>query len=61
MGGLFLRVCLLVLKLLHGQDVVEQPLEDDSIAVDGDIDYIYVGDLLEALSEVPHILFQKRA
>ena len=35
-------ISLLLLVLLHGEDVVEEPLEDDSVAVDGDVDLVVV-------------------
>lgn len=33
---------LLLLVLLHGEDVVEEPLEDDGVTVDGDVDLVLV-------------------
>ena len=54
-------ISLLLLVLLHGEDVVEEPLEDDSVAVDGDVDLVVVRDFLQAPVEVFHILDQEAA
>jgi hypothetical protein len=51
-------VALLFFELFHRKDVVEQPFEDDSIAVDRNINFILVTDLFETFVEVFHVLDQ---
>ena len=56
-----LRVTLLFFILFHGKDVVQEPLEDDGIAVNGDVDLVVVRYFLETSVEVFHIFDQKAA
>jgi len=53
-----LRVLLVHLFML--EYVSEEPLEDAGVAVDGDVDLVLVGDLLQALLEVLHVFDQQR-
>lgn len=50
---------MLFLILFHAHDVVEEPFKDDGVAVDGDVDLVLVRDLLEALVEVFHVLYEQ--
>lgn len=52
---------LLLLVLLHGEDVIKQPLEDDGVAVDGDIDLVLIRYFLEALVKVFHVFDEQTA
>lgn len=46
---------LFLLELLHGENVVEQPLENNRVTVDRNIDLILVRDFLKTLVEILHI------
>lgn len=52
----FVLFSVLLLILLHREDVVEQPFEDNCIAVDRDVDFVVVRDLLQTSVEVLHVL-----
>ena len=43
------------------KNVVEQPLKDGGIAMDGDVNLIVVRDLLETFVKVLHVLDEERA
>lgn len=51
-----LLIGLLFFVLLHGKNVVEEPLEDHRITVNRDINLIIVRDLLQASVKVFHVL-----
>jgi hypothetical protein len=57
----FVGLGLLLFVLFHCEDVVEQPLKDDRVAVNADINFVVVADLFEAAVEVLHILDQQTA
>lgn len=48
-----------LLVLLHGEDVAEEPLENVCVAVNADVDFVVVRDLLQTLVEVLHVLDQQ--
>jgi len=56
-----LLVLLLLFVLLHGQNVLQEPLKNNSIAVNGYVYFILVRYLLQALVEVFHVLNQEGA
>jgi len=51
-----LSIALLFFIFFHGKDVVEEPLKDDGIAVDRDVDLVVVRDFLETSVEIFHVL-----
>ena len=52
----FILVLLLLLVLFHGEDVVEEPLENCGVTVDRNIDLVIVADFFQTAIEVFHIL-----
>lgn len=55
-----LAALLLLFVLLHREDVVEQPLKNDCVAVNADVYLILVRYLLQAFVEVFHVLYEER-
>ena len=54
-----LLLALFLLILFHGENVVEKPFEDDSIAVNRDIDFVVIRNLFQAPIEILHIFYQQ--
>jgi len=50
---------LFFLKLLHGEDIIEEPFENDSVAVDGYVNLVLVRDLFKAFIKILHVFHQQ--
>ena len=54
-----LLIGLLLFVLFHGEDVVQEPLEDGCVAVNRNIDLVVVTDLFQAAIEILHVFNEK--
>jgi hypothetical protein len=45
--------------LLHGEDVTQKPLENVGVTMNTNIDFVVVGDFLQALVEVLHVFHEQ--
>lgn len=52
---------LLLFVFFHGEDVIEEPFENLSVAVNADVDLIVVANLFKAPVEVLHVFDEERA
>lgn len=52
---------LLFLILLHSKYVIQQPLEDLSVAVNTNVNLVLIADLLKTLFEVLHVFYKQSA
>ena len=54
-----LLLALFLLVFFHGEDIVEKPLENDSVTVDWDVNLVVIWDLFQAAIEILHIFYQQ--